>query len=465
MRRHPLTRFAMALAVGVALGPLASAPVVSAATSSDTGAGRPIPGGDSLDPRAAKDIQHLFVIVQEGHTFDNYFAGYPGADAVNGNVLVPVDTKNPAKGLVQGGVFQPQDGHPAPLSTTDAAARQAFDGGKMDGFYNAQTARGLNGFDSLKRYSDSELAYYWALANNYVLMDHFFSSAMAGSVENHLYLMAGRSLTPRERAAAGGYNLPTIFDRLDAANVSWTVYVRQHDPKLNYQNLGGAGPFVPEVVRVPLLEMPSFVNDPARSARIVERSRLFADLNANRAPQVSYIFPNGDSERAPGSVTEGQSRVQGIIDAIMRSPEWATSAVILTWSDWGGYYDHVAPPQLDGFGYGFRVPAILISPYSRHGFVDHTMADFTSILKLIEGLHNLAPLTKRDAAASDLGSAFNFDAAPRLATSVAERPLTVVPQNVFRVVVIWLLYSSSIAGGILLMTGAVRRRRAAGEPA
>jgi phospholipase C len=214
------------------------------------------------------------------------------------------------------------------------------------------------------------------------------------------------------------------------------------------------------VVRVPLLEMPSFVNNPARSAHIVERSRLFADLNANRAPAVSYIFPSGDSERAPGSVAEGESRVQGIIGAIMSSPEWASSAVILTWSDWGGYYDHVAPPQVDGDGYGFRVPALVISPYSRHGYVDHTTADFASILRFIEGLHSLTPLTQRDALASPMTSAFDFNASPRPSTLGGSHAPTVGPQNLFRILVIWLLYSSSIAGAAWLMVGGVRRRRA-----
>jgi phospholipase C len=253
----------------------------------------------------------------------------------------------------------------------------------------------------------------------------------------------------------------TIFDRLDAAHVSWMVYVRQHDPTLTYKNLKGNGPFVPEVVRVPLLDMPSFVDNPARLARIVERNRLFADLGANNAPQVAYIFPGGDSERPPANVAEGQSRVKGIIDAIMRSSAWSSSAIVLTWSDWGGYYDHFVPPQVDRDGYGFRVPAIVMSPYSKRGYVDHTVADFTSILKMIERLHGLPPLTARDANAADLSSAFDLVGPPRPAVLGPLRGSITPRPNGLRIPVIWLLYGASIAGGIALIAsgaGAVRRR-------
>jgi phospholipase C len=199
--------------------------------------------------------------------------------------------------------------------------------------------------------------------------------------------------------------------------------------------------------------MPTFVDNPSRLARIVERNRLFADLSANNAPQVAYIFPGGDSERPPANVTEGQSRVQGIVNAIMRSSAWSSSAIVLTWSDWGGYYDHFAPPQLDPDGYGFRVPAIVMSPYSRRGYIDHTFADFTSILKMIERLHGLPPLTGRDAQAADLSSAFDLAHAPRPAVLGALRAAPPKP-NGLRIPIIWLLYGAAIAGGIALIASA-----------
>jgi phospholipase C len=452
-----LIRSLVAVSVALMLAPLGLVPALAARTDVV-----PATPDDSkpIDKAAAAKIRHLFVIVQEGHTFDSYFGAYPGAYGLPAKrVSVVVDPKNPNGRAIAGTHLQV--GKASTLSSVAGSARVAYDGGNMDGFIAAQSGRGFNGTQSLGQYDRSDIAYYWQLADNYVLMDQFFSSALGGSVENHLYMFAGKSLAPKDRSAPGGYEVPTVFDELDASHVSWSVYVRQHDPTLTYRTLKGTGPFVPEVVRVPLLEMPSFVDHPARLARIVERNRLFADLAANNAPQVSYIFPGGDSERPPANVTEGQTRVQGIINAIMQSSAWSSSAIILTWSDWGGYYDHVPPPQLDADGYGFRVPAIVVSPYSRRGYIDHTVADFTSILKLIERLHGLSALTARDAKAADLSSAFDFGhrAGPAMVTAV--HGSTAARQNNLRIPIIWLLYGASIAGGLVLMGAAVlgARRR------
>jgi phospholipase C len=452
-----MARGLLAFAVALIL-----APVASVSASGNIDARRvPLPPSDSSPIDAAiGTIRHVFVIVQEGHTFDSYFGAYPGANGLPAaRVSQVADPKNAASRSITGTHLQA--GKASALSSVAATARVAYDGGKMDGFVAAQTARGIGGSESLGQYERSDLSYYWQLADDYVLMDQFFSSAMAGSLENHLFLFSGKSLAFKDRRSTGGYEVATIFDRLDAAHVSWMVYVRQHDPTLTYKNLKGNGPFVPEVVRVPLLDMPSFVDNPARLARIVERNRLFGDLGANNAPQVAYIFPGGDSERPPANVAEGQSRVKGIIDAIMRSSAWSSSAIVLTWSDWGGYYDHFAPPQVDRDGYGFRVPAIVMSPYSKRGYVDHTVADFTSILKMIERLHGLPPLTARDANAADLSSAFDLVGPPRPAVLGPLRGSITPRPNGLRIPVIWLLYGASIAGGIALIAsgaGAVRRR-------
>jgi phospholipase C len=340
-------------------------------------------------------LRHVFVIVQEGHTFDNYFGSYPGADGID-----------PGKGAASGLYHIAQ--HPAPVASDVAAARAAFDGGKMDGFAAAQQSQNKDPAAGLGYYDSSDLAAYWQLASRYALMDQFFSSAMGGSLQNHLFLLTGQSVKTNQ-ASEGVYRMPTIFDRLDGGGVSWKVYVRHYDPRLTYHRLQSAARVVPQDVRVPLLNMPAIVDNPARLSRLVNQAELFDDLRADQsAPQVSYIFPGGNSERAPGVISQGQAHVAAMVSAIMQSPVWSSSAGVLTWSDWGGYFDHVVPPRVDDQGYGFRVPALLISPFARHGFVDHTTGDLTSILKFIERLHGLAPLTPRDAAASDLMSAFDF---------------------------------------------------------
>jgi phospholipase C len=347
-------------------------------------------------------VKHLFVIVQEGHTFDSYFATFPGADGAHPNaVRVPAAPGQPGAMVA----LRHAAGRPEALSADLNSARVALDGGRMDGFALAQSRTGKDPAAGITFYDGSDLAFYWDLARRYVLMDRFFSAALGGSLANHLYLFSGHSV-PGAEPPSGGYQLPTIFDRLDGAGVSWKVYTQNYDPRLTYHLAGAES--TAEDVRLPLLDMPAIVDQPQRFARLVDRRDLFQDLLSERTtPAVSYVLPGGDSERAPSSVSMGQGRVQDIVQAIMRSPAWASSAVILTWSDWGGYYDHVAPPTVDPHGYGFRVPALIVSPFARTGVVDHAVADSTSILRLIEELHRVGPLTGRDASAGELLSAFD----------------------------------------------------------
>jgi phospholipase C len=347
-------------------------------------------------------VKHLFVIVQEGHTFDSYCATFPGADGAHPNtVQVPADPGQAGAAVA----LHHTTGRPEALSADVTSARIALDGGRMDGFALAQSRTGKDPAAGITFYDGSDLAFYWDLARRYVLMDRFFSSALGGSLANHLYLFSAHSV-PGADPASGGYQLPTIFDRLDGAGVSWKVYTRDYDPRLTYHVPGAES--TAQDIRLPLLDMPAIVDRPQRFARLVDRRDLFQDLLSLRTtPAVSYVLPDGDSERPPSSVSMGQGRVQDIVRAIMRSPAWASSAVILTWSDWGGYYDHVAPPRVDSHGDGFRVPALIVSPFARTGVVDHAITDSTSILRLIEELHHVSPLTSRDATAGELLSAFD----------------------------------------------------------
>jgi phospholipase C len=347
-------------------------------------------------------VKHLFVIVQEGHTFDSYFATFPGADGAPPNTVHVPAVPGQAGPMVS---LHHAAGVPEALSADLTSARVALDGGRMDGFALAQSRTGKDPAAGISFYDGGDLGFYWGLARRYVLMDHFFSSALGGSLANHLYLFSARSV-PGAEPPSGGYQMPTIFDRLDGAGVSWKVYTRDYDPRLTYHVAGGEP--TAQDIRLPLLDMPAIVDRPQRFARLVERRALFQDLLSERTtPAVSYVLPGGDSERPPSSVQMGQGRVQDIVQAIMRSPAWASSAVILTWSDWGGYYDHVPPPSVDPHGDGFRVPALIVSPFARTGVVDHATADSTSILRLIEELHQVSPLTSRDASAGELLSAFD----------------------------------------------------------
>jgi phospholipase C len=364
------------------------------------------PSVEAADASLSDRIQHLFVVVQEGHTFDSYFATYPGADGADPNLAsVPADPKaagSPGIPLQHlGGV------RAGALSADLSSARLALNGGRMDGFALAQTRQARDPAQAIRYYDGTDLPFYWGLAGRSVLMDRFFSSALGGSLSNHLYLFTGQTVAAAQLQQPGVYEMPTIFDRLDAAAVPWKVYTRNYDPTLTYHTPGAvAGP---EVTRLPLLAMPAIVDQPQRFARLVDQRQLYVDLLSERTmPAVSYLLPGGDSERPPSPVGLGQQRVADAVGAIMRSPGWSTSAIVVVWSDWGGYYDHVPPPRVDASGYGFRVPALVVAPMARAGVVDHTVGDLTSTLALIERLHGLAPLTPRDATAADLTSALDL---------------------------------------------------------
>jgi phospholipase C len=318
----------------------------------------------------------------------------------------------------------------------------------MDGFVYALKQRNQNGELAMGYYDDSDLPYYWNLADEYVLFDRFFSSDHGGSFANHMYWV---SATPGEnRATATGYaDVPTIFDRLEERGISWKFYVQNYDPQITYRTLSEySGNRTSQVIWVPLLNIDRFIDDPNLSSHIVELSEYFVDLENGTLPAVAYIVPSGASEHPPGSLRSGQKFVKSLIQGLMRSTSWEKSAFLLLYDDWGGWYDHVPPPQIDENGYGMRVPGILVSAYSRRGYIDNTELDFTSVLKFIEENWNLEPLAGRDANANSFMTAFDFSQPPRQPFFI---PFTRVVQDQKaepRRVVIYAAY-----GGALIFAG------------
>ena len=365
-------------------------------------------------------IRHLVVLMQENHSFDNYFGTYPGADGPPSGTCLPRSFLDGTLGCV----IPAHVGGRAVLGLgSDPAlfARQ-FRGGRMDGFVAAyRFGRGLGGLPNpLGFYDDRDLPFAWNLADRYVLFDRFFSSARGGSVWNHLYAIAA---APGNRAAdelpkAGYPRTTTIFDRLEQAGLPWRFYVKGYDPTNTIKN-PGIGDRAAQLLQVPLLAMPRIVRSPRLASHIVDMEEFYRDAQAGRLPAVSYIAPGGLNEHPPGKLVAGQTFVRTIVDELMRSPEWSSTAFVLTYDSWGGWYDHVRPPAVDRYGYGFRVPALLVSPYAKRGAVDHTTLDFTSILRFIEDNWRLAPLASRDAKARSIASAFDFTAPPRAAELVS----------------------------------------------
>ena len=353
-------------------------------------------------------IEHLVVLMQENHTFDNYFGTFPGADGFPESACIAKEPGSPAAGCVA-------PYHLTSLRTPDLdhgtpSAETAYDGGAMDGFYKAQALRNLPAQYTAGYYDGSDLPFYWNLASDYVLADRFFSSALGGSNINHWYWVAGRD---SGRMGPDGFDVTTIFDRLQAAGVTWKFYVQHYDSTVTFRTVQVGAGNASQLTWVPLLSIGRFVDDPGLKSHIADASQYFTDLQAGTLPQVSFIVPNGASEHPPGDVGRGSVYATTLIVALMQSSDWWQSLFVLTWDDWGGWYDHVPPPQVDADGYGFRVPAIFVSPYAQAGTIDSTIYDFTSILRFIELDWGLAPLTARDATANSIGAALRFDQAPR----------------------------------------------------
>ncbi|MGD0423795.1 MAG: alkaline phosphatase family protein [Candidatus Bathyarchaeia archaeon] len=414
-------------------------------------------------------IQHLIFIVQENHSFDNYFGTYPGVNGLSLGAAIPLDPNQTSLGyfhpfhlnvtqpiLIWGdelppGVADPDDLQPAnsaapfhignesiggDLPHAWLVAHRAYDNGKMDGFIAAEGSTLTMGY-----YDSSDIPYYWDYANQYVLDDNFFSSLMGPSFPNHLYIASGTNgpvnklpplclQAPCKWIKDGriiddppsdydwqGLSLDwsTLAQELSNANVSWTWYD------------GKAEPTKPDVWDIlPLFSY--FQNNPDQLVEHVRNTQAFVNATHNgQLSAVSWIFPGGwipptypsvcrgesTSEHPPARSDCGMDYVSYLVNQVMQSQYWQSSAIIITWDDYGGFYDHVPPPQVDAYGEGFRVPTLVISPWAKHGFIDHTQYESASMLRLAEDNFNLPTLGVRDVNANDMMNSFDFNQAPQ----------------------------------------------------
>lgn len=429
MKRFRLfTRCLTALLILQALGPVAFATA------------------QALEPEAATatPIKHFVVIMQENHTFDNYFGTFPGAEGIPPDVCMPLDPYDPnntdcIKPFHIDPFFPMQD-----LDHSPSTFAGQYNDGKMDSFVYALNKRNQKGPLSMGYYDESDLPYYWNLAREYVLFDHLFSSGRSGSFMNHMYWVAGIPGNDRLQTFAYGPDILTIFDRLEAKGVSWKFYVQNYDPNITYRNLSGYGSRASQVIWVPLLNFDRFIDDPELASHIVDLNQYYVDLQNGTLPAVAYLAPSGASEHPPGSIQSGQKFVKVLIQSLMQSPAWESSAFLLVYDDWGGWFDHVNPPQVDDYGYGFRVPGILVSPYAPMGIVNHSVFDFTSILKFIEDNWGVEPLHTRDAQANSLITAFNFSQPPRPPVFVSSGQQTTEPRKEASRPVIYTAYGAAL---------------------
>ncbi len=239
--------------------------------------------------------------------------------------------------------------------------------------------------------------------------------------------------------------------------MSWKFYVQNYDETITFRNRA-PGDRGAQVVWVPLLAFPRYLDDPELFSHIVPIEEYYQDLADNTLPAVSYLVPSGASEHPPGSIAAGEAFVRTLVTSLQRSKAWSSSAFLWTYDDWGGWYDHVRPPSVDAYGYGFRAPLLLVSPYAKRGYIDHNQADFTSQLAFIEHNWSLPPLSSRDAAAYPLADAFDFASPGRAAEILPTTREVLVPPPPRRAVV-YAAYSGAVGVFVLIVALAAWRGR------
>ncbi len=372
------------------------------------------------------NLKHIIFFVQENRSFDDYFG-------MLGKYRESLGLPNSIDGLDLNATLLNTEGKPVhpfhyqtvcteSLSPSWNESHADVNGGKLDQFM--VTAKSVTstidptGTRAMGYYDQSDLPYYYELAARFGTSDRFFSPVLTNTLPNRYYLFTATSFgnTVAATPPSGGFTQPTIFDRLDAAGVSWRYYY--HD-----------------AANSALIQQFSVYRRDA--AKVVSISNWNADLqNEATLPKVIFIDRGGTSgkDEHPGAdIQTGAADAAGIINAFIHSPAWPKSAFILTYDEGGGLYDHVLParevkpddiaPKLrsgdkpgDFNQSGFRVPLIVISPWVKPSFVSHTARDYTSILRLIEDTFNVPSLTLRDKNADNMMEFFDFSSGPRLLT-------------------------------------------------
>jgi len=390
-----------------------------------------------------KAVNHIIYMMQENQSFDHYFSqlnAYRERQGLSADVAVaPANSSQLA--YDHSTTFTPFHmnsmcveelssfwneshndwNHRAPTSGTPAMNGFAYSAGN-NSRHSSTPGSDLNGKRVMGYYDDTDLPYYYFMATQFALSDHFFSPVMTNTPANRLYAMAATSRGVINKPLTQ-INVPTIFDELQSAKISWKDYVQ------DYPNGSSLKPF------------PAYGK--YLGVNIVPIADYFTDLTNGSLPAVAFIERDSkdglDEHPGPGiSVQKGAAYIESIISALMNSSSWKDSVFFLTYDEGGGFYDDVAPvqtvspddilpilgsndvcastpgPTCDFVYTGFRLPNLVVSPFSRAHYVDHTPIDTTAILRFIELRFGLPPLTKRDAAQPDISFFFDFAGIPNL---------------------------------------------------
>jgi phospholipase C len=380
-------------------------------------------GTDTLE-----QIDHIVVLMMENHSFDNYlgmlgrgdgFALDSGGRPTNWN---PTRTGQRQLAFHMANDCQ-LDGKP---SQEWEASHEQYDGGTNRGFVISPSGPVAMGY-----YDRSDLPFYYSLASTFTLADRWFCSLLGQTLPNRRYLTAATSAGMVDDVDSQVARLPpngTIFDRLDHYGITWRDYYH----------------------RTSLATVDVWIDDPsARSPNVVSVDQFFTDAARGSLPGLAIVDPDysSGSEEDPQDIAVGETFAARVVEAVLHGPAWPKTLLVWTYDEHGGYYDHVPPPRApapdsiaplapvgsgrggepayDGFHrYGFRVPAVVVSPWSRPAQVTHTTHDHTSILALVERKWNLPALTYRDANAADLTDFLDLGAPAMLKPPALAAPST-----------------------------------------
>ncbi len=410
------------LLVLLAAGPASVQPV---------GAAPPTAAVERYRAELRKHVKHIVVIIQENRSFDNFFKDFPGADSA--------DTGMSHSGPV---ALHPVDlDFPADVDHQHRAFVQEYDGGRMDGWDVAMTSPRQAPTFPYAYVPRAQIEPYWTMASRWTLADKMFQSNTGPSFPAHLYLIAGESdLTASNpnhletthfawgcdsppnatvtRIDALGVEVPgpfpcldfpTIADRAEAAGVSWRYYAPPLD---SLGSIWSAFDAIKHIRYGPLWQNV-----------ISPETRVLDDARHGDLPAITWVVPTAANSDHPfphhataGDIAStgqyGPDWVASVVNAVGEGPLWNSTAIFVVWDDWGGWYDHVTPPELDRMGLAFRVPFIVISPYARRGYVSHVRHEFGSVLKFTERAFDLPSLNTTDTRSDALRDCFDFSQAP-----------------------------------------------------
>jgi len=374
----------------------------------------------SSTPGTVDPIQHIVIMVKENRSFDNYFGTFPGAAGAT-------------RGQTSSGQTVPllhtPDHTLLDINHAGDAARVAVNDGKMNGFDQLQGAIQDGQDIALSQLHESDIPNYWAYARTFTLDDHFFSTINGPSFPNHLVTVAGSSHNTDDNPILNTYHswgcdagqytkvdtvdlqtgehyyskpcfdIQTLPDEFQKAGVSWKYYA--------------PGQYQSGYIWSALSSIKHIRYSPLWQSNVPDTSQFIKDIKAGTLPQVSWVVMNeGESEHPPHSSCAGENWTVRQLNALMQSPLWASTAVFLTWDDFGGFYDHLAPPKLNAIAYGPRVPTLVISPYARQHFIDHQTYDFASILRYVEDKYHLPQLSEYDQRAQSIAGSLDLNQRP-----------------------------------------------------